>query len=76
MDYEEYLKDFLKSMGKNLHTLRTMNSLRQVQFSEMLDVSQSQYSKYELGLQEIPVSVILKCAHLFKIDPSFFFEKA
>jgi predicted XRE-type DNA-binding protein len=76
MDFEEYLENFLKMMGKNLHTLRTINNLRQVQISEMLDVSQSQYSKYELGTQEIPTSIILKCSQLFKVDPTFFFEKA
>lgn len=46
-----------------LKHLREDHDLTQKQVAELLDTTQQQYSKYELGIQEIPVHHLITLAN-------------
>lgn len=48
--------------------LREDNDLTQMQVSEYLMCDQSLYSKYERGVREIPLSLVIKLADLYKVS--------
>ena len=48
----------------NLKKFRADNKLSQEDLAEVLDITQQQYSRYEIGKNEIPVRYIVKlCKH-------------
>ena len=58
-------------MFVRIRNLREDNDLTQKQVSEYLFCDQSLYSKYERGLREVPVNIIIKLAKLYKTSTDY-----
>lgn len=54
-----------------LRDLREDNDLSQRQVAEYLGMKQSQYSRYERGLRDIPTDVLIKLAFLYKTSTDY-----
>lgn len=52
----------------NLRAIRTMRGYSQMDIAEVLDTTQQQYSKYENGLNEIPVRHIITLCKFYKVS--------
>ena len=52
-------------MYQRIRDLREDRDLNQTQVAKMLDMSQTGYSKYETGENDIPTSVLIKLARLY-----------
>ena len=53
-------------MYKRIVELRKERKLNQKQVAEYLGMSQTGYSKYETGENDIPTAVLIKLANLYK----------
>ncbi len=60
---------------KRLYELRTDNDLTQQQVSEYLMCNRQVYARYERGLREIPVSMLIKLADLYKTSVDYILER-
>lgn len=58
-------------MFVRISNLREDNDLTQKQVSEYLFCDQSLYSKYERGLREVPVGIIIKLAALYSTSTDY-----
>ncbi len=58
-------------MYKRIRDLREDNDKTQKQIAEYLFCDQSLYSKYERGLREVPVSIIIKLAQYYKTSTDY-----
>ena len=54
-----------------LRDLREDNDKTQKQIAEILFCDQSLYSKYERGVREVPVSIIIKLAKYYKTSTDY-----
>ena len=52
-------------MYKRIRDLREDSDLNQTKVAEMLGMSQTGYSKYETGENDIPTSVLIKLARFY-----------
>ena len=52
-------------MQKRLRDLREDMDLNQTQVAEILNMSQSGYSKYETGENDVPTAVLMKLAEFY-----------
>ena len=52
-------------MYKRLRDLREDSDLNQTQIAKMLGMSQTGYSKYETGENDIPTQILIKLAHFY-----------
>lgn len=52
-------------MYRRLRDLREDKELNQTQLAKMLDMSQTGYSKYETGENDIPTDVLIKLARFY-----------
>ena len=52
-------------MYRRIRDLREDNDLNQTQVAKMLGMSQTGYSKYETGENDIPTSVLIKLAEFY-----------
>lgn len=52
-------------MYKRIRELREDRDLTQKQVAEMLEMSQTGYSKYETGENDVPTHVLIKLADLY-----------
>ena len=50
---------------RRVRDLREDHDLRQVDIAKMLDMSQTGYSKYETGENDIPTAVLIKLAEYY-----------
>ncbi len=53
-------------MYTRLRDLREDKDMNQTQVAKMLNMSQTGYSKYETGENDIPTSVLIKLARFYK----------
>ncbi len=53
-------------MYERIKDLREDSDLNQTQVAKMLGMSQTGYSKYETGENDIPTAVLIKLAELYK----------
>ena len=53
-------------MYRRIRDLREDNDLTQTQVAKMLGMSQTGYSKYETGENDIPTQVLIKLADFYK----------
>ena len=53
-------------MYKRIRELREDHDLTQREVAEMLGMSQTGYSKYETGTNDIPTAVLIKLADFYK----------
>ena len=56
---------------KRLYELRTDNDLTQQQVADYLMCNRQVYARYERGLREIPVSMLIKLADLYKTSVDY-----
>ena len=54
-----------------LKDLREDNDLTQAKIAEVLFITQQQYSLYENGHREIPVSMLIKFAEIYKVSVDY-----
>ncbi|MBR5239938.1 MAG: helix-turn-helix transcriptional regulator [Clostridia bacterium] len=54
-----------------LKDIREDHDLTQTQVAKHLFITQQQYSLYEKGLREIPVSMVIKLAKLYKVTVDY-----
>ncbi|MBQ8860090.1 MAG: helix-turn-helix transcriptional regulator [Ruminococcus sp.] len=52
-------------MYKRIRDLREDNDLNQTKVAQMIGMSQTGYSKYETGENDIPTSVLIKLARFY-----------
>jgi len=53
---------------KRLYDLRTDNDLTQQQVAEYLTCNRQVYARYERGIREIPISMLVKLAKLYNVS--------
>lgn len=58
-------------MFVRIRNLREDSDMTQRQVSEYLFCDQSLYSKYERGLRDVPVSIIIKLAELYNTSTDY-----
>lgn len=51
-----------------IREMRKKHRLTQRELAEMIDTSQKQYSKYEIGVQEFPLHLAIQLAKLFNVS--------
>lgn len=61
-------------MYKRIVELRKERKLNQKQVAEYLGMSQTGYSKYETGENDIPTAVLIKLANLYKTTTDYILE--
>lgn len=58
-------------MRNRIRDLREDNDLSQTQVAKMLGMSQTGYSKYETGENDIPTQVLIKLAKFYNISVDY-----
>ena len=56
---------------KRLYDLRTDNDLTQQQIADYLTCNRQVYARYERGLREIPVSMLIKLADFYNTSVDY-----
>ncbi len=59
---------------KRLYELRLDNDLTQKQVADHLMCNRQVYARYERGLREIPVSMVIKLAKLYSVSADYILE--
>ncbi len=60
---------------KRLYELRNDNDLTQQQVADYLMCNRQVYARYERGLREIPVSMLIKLANLYKTSVDYILNR-
>ncbi|MBO5254026.1 MAG: helix-turn-helix transcriptional regulator, partial [Clostridia bacterium] len=58
-------------MYRRIRDLREDKDLNQTQISKMLGMSQTGYSKYETGENDVPTTVLIKLAKFYKTSTDY-----
>lgn len=58
-------------MRNRIRDLREDNDLSQTQVAKMLGMSQTGYSKYETGENDIPTQVLIKLAKFYNVSVDY-----
>lgn len=58
----------VRFMYKRIRDLREDNDLNQTQVAKILGMSQTGYSKYETGENDLPTPVLLKLADFYNVS--------
>ena len=58
----------IMDIAQNLRKIRQDRRYTQEDIAEVLDMSQQQYSRYELGIHEIPVRHVVTLCKFYKIS--------
>ena len=61
-------------MYRRLRDLREDKDLTQAKIGEYLNMSQTGYSQYELGINDIPTSVLKKLAVFYGVSTDYILE--
>ena len=56
---------------KRLYELRIDNDLTQQQVADYLLCNRQVYARYERGIREIPVSMLIKLTNLYKVSADY-----
>jgi len=62
-------------MYKRIRDLREDNDLNQTQVAKFLGMSQTGYSKYETGENDLPTSVLIKLAEFYQTSIDYLLEQ-
>jgi len=57
-----------------IHDLRIDNDLSQQQVADYLMCNRQVYARYERGIREIPVSMLIKLAKLYNVTVDYILE--
>lgn len=60
---------------KKIYDLRIDNDLTQQQVADYLMCNRQVYARYERGLREIPVSMLVKLADLYKTSTDYILDR-
>ena len=55
-------------MYQRIRDLREDNDMSQKQIAELLNISQTAYSKYELGKRNMPIESLIKLARFYNVS--------
>lgn len=58
-------------MYRRIRDLREDHDLTQAQIAEMLGLSQTGYSKYEIGKRDIPTQILIKLADFYHTSTDY-----
>ncbi|MDE5990932.1 MAG: helix-turn-helix domain-containing protein [Clostridia bacterium] len=58
-------------MYKRIRELREDKHLNQTQVAKMLGMSQTGYSKYETGENDVPTTILIKLAHFYDTSTDY-----
>lgn len=59
---------------KRIYDLRIDNDLTQQRVADFLTCNHQVYARYERGIREIPVSMLIKLAELYKVSVDYILE--
>lgn len=62
-------------MYRRIRDLREDHDLNQTQVAKMLNMSQTGYSKYETGENDVPTSVLIKLADFYDTSVDYLLER-
>lgn len=62
-------------MYKRLRELREDREMTQIQVAELLNMSQTGYSKYETGENDIPTRVLIQLADFYDTSVDYLLER-
>ena len=63
------------SFGINLRTLRVQKNLSQQDIADRLSINRTTYTKWELGVSEPSLTMLLKLAEIYDVDCNRLLEK-
>lgn len=63
------------SFGINLRTLRVQKNLSQQDIADRLSINRTTYTKWELGVSEPSLTMLLKLAEIYDVDCNRFYKK-
>ena len=63
------------SFGINLRTLRVQKNLSQQDIADRLSINRTTYTKWELGVSEPSLTMLLKLAEIYDVDRNRLLEK-
>lgn len=58
-------------MYKRIKELRVDNNITLAQITEILNISEAEYSRYETGEKDIPIDIIIAIADLHKTNVGY-----
>ncbi len=61
---------------KRIRGLHEDNDLRQIDVAKMLGMSQTGYSKYETGENDIPTTILIKLADFYHVSTDCFLGRS
>jgi len=61
-------------MYKRIRDLREDYDMSQTQIAKILDMSQTGYSKYETGENDIPTHILIKLAKFYNVSVDYILE--
>lgn len=64
----------MDSYYRRIKDLREDHDLTQTQVAEYLGMKQSQYSRYERGIRDIPTDILIRLAFLYKTSTDYILE--
>lgn len=56
---------------KRLRDLREDHDLKQAEIADMLKIQQTVYSRYERGVQNLPLDYLIKLADFYKVSTDY-----
>lgn len=62
-------------MYRRIRDLREDNDMNQTQVARFLGMSQTGYSKYETGENDLPTAVLIKLANLYNTSVDYLLEQ-
>ena len=62
-------------MLKRIRNLREDSDLTQVEIGQKLNMSQSQYQKYESGLRTPPIDILIQLADIYGVSLDYIAER-
>lgn len=62
-------------MYRRIRDLREDNDMNQTQVAKILGMSQTGYSKYETGENDLPTAILIKLANLYNTSIDYLLEQ-
>ncbi|MBE5772835.1 MAG: helix-turn-helix transcriptional regulator [Clostridiales bacterium] len=63
-------------MYRRLRDLREDNDFTQQKLAEMIGMSQTGYSKYETGENDIPTQILIKLSRIYNVSIDYLLEES
>jgi transcriptional regulator with XRE-family HTH domain len=63
-----------KVIGKRVMNLRESKEMTRIVFGEIMDVTQQQVQKYEVGKNRVPCESLYLLANYFELPINYFFD--